>query len=354
MPKPMTANELRRAFIDFFADRGHTIVPSASVIPHDPTVLFTIAGMVPFKPYFTGDETPPYQRATSVAEVRPGRRQAQRPRRHRPHQPPLHRSSRCSATSASATTSRPTRSRCAWEFYTEVLGLDADRLWVTVHVDDDEAEQHLARRGRLPAERIQRLDEDNFWRMGDTGPCGPSSEIFWDLGAELRPAGRPAFGGERALPRDLEPRVHAVRPAGRRYAGAAAEAEHRHRRGPRAQPRRAAGRRLGLGHRRRSACSTRRSARPARATAPATNSDVSLRIIAEHARTMTFLVNDGVFPSNEDRGYVLRRIIRRAVRHAYLLGGEQLVTPDDGRRADRGDGRGVPGSRAQPRLRHAA
>ena len=238
---PRTADELRRAFLDFFAARGHTPVPSASLIPHDDTLLFTNAGMVPFKPYFVGDETPPYPRATSIQKcVRAGGKHNDlddvgRTNRHFTFFEML---GNFSFGDYFKTEAIP----WAWELVTEVLGLDPERLWVTVHKTDDEAEAIWRDDVGLPPERIQRLGDDNFWRMADTGPCGPSSEIFWDLGPELRPRRRP---GRRRGPlrRDLEPRVHAVRRQARRRAGAAAGAEHRHRRRARAQPRGAAGRR---------------------------------------------------------------------------------------------------------------
>ena len=172
--KSMSADELRDSFLDFFAAKGHTLVPSASLIPHDPTVLFTVAGMVPFKPYFVGDEAPPYTRAVSVAEVRPRRRQAQRPRRRRPH---------ASATSSFfemlgnfsfgdyfkdeaipwAGSSSPRRS-----------GSTATASGSPSTTTDDEAEAIWHEQVGVPMERIQRLgDKDNFWQMGDTGPCGP-------------------------------------------------------------------------------------------------------------------------------------------------------------------------------------
>ena len=175
------ADHLRAAFTRFFTERGHTAVPSASLIPHDPSVLFTIAGMVPFKPFFLGDEVPPWPRATSVQKC-----------------------FRTVDIDVVGTTLR----HCtffemlgnfsfgdyfkaeaipfAWELVTEVLGIDGDRLWVTVYESDDEAEQIWRDAVGIPAERIQRLGEDNFWKMGDTGPCGPSSEIFFDKGAGLR------------------------------------------------------------------------------------------------------------------------------------------------------------------------
>ena len=330
MAAPRTADELRAAFTDFFAARGHTVVPSSSLIPHDPSLMLTIAGMVQFKPYFVGDETPPYPRATSVQKVaRAGGKDSDldnvgRTNRHFSFFEMLGNFSFGDYFKAEVIP-------WAWELVTQVYELDPERIWVTVHDTDDEAERIWTDVVGLPAERVQRLgDADNFWRMGDTGPCGPSSEIFYDLGPEFGPERR--TGQERRpLPRDLEPRVHAVRRPARRRAAAAAEAEHRHRRRARAQPHRAAGRGVGVGDR--PAPPARRGRRP-RATGttyggfPGGERDLWLRILADHGRTMTFLIADGVVPSNEGRGYVLRAIIRRAVRHAYLLGAEQqMVTP---------------------------
>ena len=199
MPKHLTANELRRTFTGFFADRGHTIVPSASVIPHDPTVLFTVAGMVPFKPYFTGDEVPSYKRATSVQKcIRAGGKHNDlddvgRTARHLVFFEMLGNFSFGDYFKEQAIP-------YAWELYTEVLGLEADRLWVTVHVSDDEAADIWHDAVGVPIDRIQRLDDDNFWRMGDTGPCGPSSEIFYDMGDRFGAPGGPAFGGDERYP----------------------------------------------------------------------------------------------------------------------------------------------------------
>ncbi len=188
----MDANELRAAFTRFFVERAHTAVPSASLIPHDPSVLFTIAGMVPFKPYFVGDEVAPWPRATSVQK--------------------------CFRTLDIEIVGMDTY-HCtffemlgnfsfgdyfkegaipmAWELLTEVFGLDGDRLWVTVHDGDDDAEQIWIDKVGFPAERIQRMgDADNFWAMGDTGPCGPDSEIFIDKGPAYGADGGPKFGGE--------------------------------------------------------------------------------------------------------------------------------------------------------------
>ncbi len=323
----MTADELRRAFLDFFAQRGHTIVPSASLIPHDSNVLFTIAGMLPFVPYFNGTEPAPYPRAASSQKcVRAGGKHNDlddigRTNRHMSFFEMLGNFSFGDYFKSEAIA-------FAWEFYTEVLELDPERLWITVHESDDEAETIWRDTIGVPAERIQRLGDDNFWRMGDTGPCGPSSEIFWDLGPEFGPDGGPAVSDDRFveiwnlvfMQYDAQPDGSLVPlPAPSVDTGAGLERNLAVLQGARTiwdidvfQPLIAAAESVtGISY----------------GTYPGTEDDVSLRILAEHARTMTFLVADGVVPSNETRGYVLRRIIRRAVRHAYRLGARQLVTP---------------------------
>ena len=203
----MNADELRSTFTQFFVDRGHLALPAASLVPNDPTMLFTIAGMVQFKPYFLAESPPPGPRATTV-------------------QPCV----RTVDIDVIGTTSRHVTFfemlgnfsfgdyfkdlaiAYAWELFTDGLGIDPDRLWVTVHISDDEAEEiWRSIPGLLPG-RLQRLDEDNFWKMGDTGPCGPCSEIFFDRGPAVR-ARRGAGGGGRALRRAVESRVHAVRPS---------------------------------------------------------------------------------------------------------------------------------------------
>ncbi len=324
----MTADELRRAFLEYFAQRGHTVVPSASLIPHDKTVLFTIAGMLPFVPYFNGQEPAPYPRATSSQKcVRAGGKHNDlddigRTNRHFSFFEMLGNFSFGDYFKAEAIP-------FAWEFYTDVLGLDPDRLWVTVHDTDDEAELIWHETVGVPMERIQRLGDDNFWRMGDTGPCGPSSEIFWDLGPEFGADGGPAHGGEARfveiwnlvfMQYDAQADGTLVPlPAPSVDTGAGLERNLAVLQGAASiwdidvfAPLIAAAE---------SVTGTTYG------TFPGDENDVSLRILAEHARTMTFLVADGVVPSNETRGYVLRRIIRRAVRHAYRLGARQLVTP---------------------------
>ena len=240
--------------------------------------------------------------------------------------------------------------RWAMEFYRDVLQLDMGRLWVTVHEEDDEAERIWRDDVGFPADRIQRLGEDNFWRMGDTGPCGPSSEIFWDLGPEHGPDGGPATGHDRYIEiwnlvfMQFDQRADGTRvplPKPSIDTGAGLERNLLVVQGKTsiwdidvfrpliARAETVTGARYGENER----------------------TDVSLRIIAEHARAMTFMIADGVRPSNNERGYVLRRIIRRAVLHAYMLGARDLVLPADDRRGGRGDGRGVSGDRREPRHR---
>ncbi len=216
----------------------------------------------------------------------------------------------------------------AWELLTEQLKLDGDRLWVTVYTDDDDAAEIWRDGVGLPAARLQRMGEDNFWEMGETGPCGPCSEIYYDRGASYGTAGGPAGGGEE---RYVE-LWNLVFPQYDR------QADGRLTDLPRP------GIDTGLGLERLLAIVedvpsvwetgvlrpiiTRAESLTGRTYGDDGEVDVALRILADHARSMTFLVSDGVFPNNEDRGYVLRRLIRRAVRQAFQLGVERLVTPE--------------------------
>jgi alanyl-tRNA synthetase len=320
----MKANEIRRAFVDFFVERGHSRQPSASLIPHDPTVLFTVAGMVPFKPYFVGEEVAPFDRAITIQKcVRAGGKhndldEVGRTSRHLTFFEMLGNFSFGDYFKSEAIT-------WAWEFVTDVLGLDPERLWVTVHVSDDQAADIWRNEVGLPAERIQRLDEDNYWRMADTGPCGPSSEIFWDKGPEYGEGGGPEHGSEERFLEiwnlvfmqfeQLEDGSQIPLPKPSIDTGMGLE--------------RTASVLQGVDSvwetdEFRELLSTA-SELTGMAVGADPVSDVSLRILADHARSTSMLVSDGVFPSNEGRGYVLRRIIRRAVRHAYLLGVEQPV-----------------------------
>ncbi len=322
--KSLTAAEVRKAFVDFFVERGHTHHPSASLIPHDPTLLFTVAGMVPFKSYFTGDQQAPFQRAVTVQKcVRAGGKhndldEIGRTSRHLTFFEMLGNFSFGDYFKSEACA-------WAWELVTDVFGLDAERLWVTVHHSDDEAEAIWRDEVGVPAERIQRLGDDNYWRMADVGPCGPCSEIFWDKGPDYGPGGGPAHGGEERY-------IEVWNLVFMQFESTAEGTEI-----PLPKP----SIDTGLGLERTVAVlqgvdsvwetdefvalldAAGRLSGAERGQSEAR--DVSLRILADHARSTSLLVSDGVFPSNEDRGYVLRRIIRRAVRHAYLLGVEAPV-----------------------------
>jgi alanyl-tRNA synthetase len=329
---PRSADALRAAFTGFFADRQHSIVPSASLIPHDPTVLFTVAGMVPFKSYFVGDEVPPYQRAVSVQKcARAGGKHNDlddvgRTKRHLVFFEMLGNFSFGDYFKEQAIP-------WSWELVTEVFGLDGDRLWITVHHTDDEAEAIWHEQVGVPMDRIQRLgDKDNFWQMGETGPCGPCSEIHIDRGAAFGPDGGPLHDphGDRFMEFwnlvfmqfDQAPDgTRTLLPKPSIDTGAGLE------------------RILTLVQGVDSVWETdvlaplidRAQSVTGKPYARGDESDrtsFSLRVLAEHARSSAMLVSDGVFPSNEGRGYVLRRIIRRAVRHAFLLGTERLVMAD--------------------------
>jgi alanyl-tRNA synthetase len=315
------ADHLRSAFTRFFVDRGHTAVPSASLIPHDPTVLFTIAGMVPFKPFFLGDEVPPWTRATSVQKCF---RTVDidivgSTLRHCTFFEMLGNFSFGDYFKAEAIP-------FAWELVTEVLGIEGDRLWVTVYETDDEAESIWRDGVGVRPERIQRLGDDNFWKMGDTGPCGPSSEIFIDKGPSYGEDGGPAFGGSERF-------VEIWNLVFMQYnRGADGSTE------PLPRP----SIDTGAGLERilpvmqgvdslydtdlfRPMLDTAQSI-TGRTYGADERTDVGLRIMADHGRAMAMLVADGVLPSNEGRGYVLRRIIRRAVRRARQLGVSEPCT----------------------------
>jgi alanyl-tRNA synthetase len=326
-----TANELRKAFTGFFEQRGHTKVESASLIPHDPTILFTVAGMVPFKPYFVGDEVAPYKRAVSVQKcARAGGKHNDlddvgRTKRHCVFFEML---GNFSFGDYFKTDAIP----WSWELVTEVFGFDGDQLWITVHESDDEAEQIWHDQVGVPMNRIQRLgDADNFWQMGETGPCGPCSEIHIDRGPSFGPDGGPLndpkgdrflefwnlvfmqFNQDRDGSRTPLPKPSIDTGAGLERILALKQGKDSIWETDVLFP---------LIERAQSATSAKYiigdyEDKPS----------FSLRVLAEHARSATMLVNDGVFPSNEGRGYVLRRIFRRAVRHAYLLGTDKLVMP---------------------------
>ena len=323
MTTPVSGSDVRNAFVEFFRDREHTVVPSASLIPTDPGLLLTVAGMVPFKPYLLGEEPAPFPRAVS--------------------------SQKCIRTvdiDIVGTTARhisffemlgnfsfgdyfkELACSLAYELITEGYGMDPDRLWFTVHDDDDDAEQIWIESVGIPPERVQRRpDSENFWQMGVAGPAGPASEIFYDRGPDFGPDGGPIVDEERFMEfwnlvfmqyvQDEPYHVVGDLPAKNIDTGsglervcvllqevdnlfetdlirpvvAAAEGATGHTYGEQGGP------------------------------------DVSLKIMADHGRAITHMIADGIVPANEGRGYVLRRLLRRAVRHAWQLGAEATVTP---------------------------
>lgn len=315
----MNADELRREFTRFFVDRDHMVIPSASLIPHDSTVLFTVAGMVPFKPYFLGEERPPSARATSIQKcMRAGGKhndldQIGQTSRHMTFFEML-------GNFSFGDYFKDLAIPFAWSLVTEVLGFDPSQLWVTVHTSDDEAEQLWLDVVGVRPERIQRLEADNWWQMADTGPCGPSSEIFIDRGPSFGADGGPAYGGDdrfieiwnlvfmqylRASDGTLSqlPKPCIDTGAGLERILSILQGKDSVFESDLLLPiLDAASSVTGVGYGRDEV------------------SDVGLRILADHARATSFLVADGVFPTNEGRGYVLRRIIRRMVVRAHLLG----------------------------------
>ena len=318
----LTGNEIRARFLKYFEDRDHTVVESSSLVPHnDPTLLFTNAGMNQFKDCFLGAEKRAYVRAASSQKcVRAGGKHNDlenvgRTARH-------HTFFEMLGNFSFGDYFKKEAIAYAWEFLTVDLGLDKSRLYVTVYTDYDEAADIWHEQEGVPRDRIFRFEEDNFWAMGDTGPCGPCSEIFWDNGPEIAcddpncnvgcdcdrymeiwnnvfmqfdrqpdgtlvPLPKPAVDTGMGLERittvmqgvqsnydtDLLRKIiaHTEEISGKRYGD---DTEH----------------------------------------------DVSMRVMADHSRAMAYLIADGVLPSNEGRGYVLRRIMRRAMRHAKMLG----------------------------------
>ena len=323
----LTAAGVRRAFVDFFAANGHHHEASGSLIPHDPTLLFTVAGMVPFKPYFVGEQPAPWPRAVTVQKcVRAGGKhndldEVGRTSRHLTFFEMMGNFSFGDYFKSEACA-------FAWEFVTGHLGLDPERLWITVHVSDDEAEAIWRDEVGVPAERIQRLDEDNYWRMADTGPCGPCSEIFWDKGPAFGDDGGPAHGDDE---RFIEIWNLVFMQFEQHDDGSMTELP-----APSIDTGAGLERILSVLGGVDSVWETDEFSRlldrigqlSGVPNGSSDRTDVSQRILADHARSSTFLISDGVFPSNEDRGYVLRRIIRRAVRHAWLLGVEDPIMPE--------------------------
>ncbi|MCP4465209.1 MAG: alanine--tRNA ligase [Halieaceae bacterium] len=313
----MKTGEIREAFLGYFEAQAHTRVASSSLVPgNDPTLLFTNAGMNQFKDVFLGAESRSYQRATSAQRcVRAGGKHNDLENvgytaRHHTFFEMLGNFSFGDYFKRDAI--------CfAWEFLTGTLGLPPEKFWVTVHVSDDEAERIWVEEIGFPKERISRLDEDNFWQMGDTGPCGPCSEIFFDHGDHV-PGGPPGSEGE-----DLDRYIEIWNLVFMQYNRDAAGEFH-----PLPKP----SVDTGMGLERIAAVMQQVHsnyeidlfqsliAEAARIVEVDDLEENSLRVIADHIRSCAFLVTDGVLPGNEGRGYVLRRIIRRAVRHGNKLG----------------------------------
>ena len=315
-----TTNDIRRSFLDYFAAQGHEIVPSSPLIPYnDPTLMFINAGMVPFKNIFTGAEKSPYSTATSSQKcVRAGGKHNDLDNvgytaRH-------HTFFEMLGNFSFGDYFKEQAIHQAWDLITRNWGISPDRLTVTVYHDDDEAFDLWKKIAGLPDERIIRIaTDDNFWSMGDTGPCGPCSEIFYDHGEHIAggPPGSPDEDGDRFVEiwnlvfmqydqRGEGDRVDLPKPS--IDAGMGLE--------------RVAAVMQGVHDNYDIDLFKALIAESGSLTGTATTGDnqASHRVIADHLRASSFLVADGVLPSNEGRGYVLRRIMRRAMRHAHLLG----------------------------------
>jgi len=314
----MTSNEIRNRFLQYFASQGHEIVPSSPLVPaNDPTLLFTNAGMVQFKELFLGLEQRDYTRATSSQRcVRAGGKHNDLENvgytaRHHTFFEMLGNFSFGDYFKREAI-------NLAWTFLTRELGLPSEKLWVTVFHDDDEAADIWLNEIGVSADRFSRLGEkDNFWAMGDTGPCGPCSEIFYDHGDGVPggPPGSPDEDGDRYI----EIWNLVFMQFDRQSDGALVSL-----------PKPSVDTGMGLErlaavlqgvHSNYEVDLFQHLLKAAAGIVNVTDTtNTSLRVIADHIRSCAFLVTDGVLPSNEGRGYVLRRIIRRAVRHGYQLG----------------------------------
>lgn len=318
-------NTIRNTFLDFFAKNGHEIVPSAPLVPiNDPTLMFTNAGMVPFKNVFTGAETRPYTQATSSQKcVRAGGKHNDLDNvgytaRH-------HTFFEMLGNFSFGDYFKDRAISLAWELITKDYGIDPSRLTVTVYHDDDEAYDLWKKIAGLPDDRIIRIStSDNFWSMGEVGPCGPCSEIFFDHGDHIwgGPPGTPEEDGDRYVEIwNLVFMQYEQQTGGGRIDLPSPSID------------------TGMGLERIAAVQQGTHdnyaidtfRRLIGASVEATGSDetdntsASHRVIADHMRACSFLIADGVLPSNEGRGYVLRRIMRRAMRHAHLLGAKDLV-----------------------------
>lgn len=318
--KRMTGNEIRKSFLDFFAKKEHLVLPSAGLIPQDdPTLLIIGAGMAPFKPFFTGKMQPPSPRiATCQKCVRTGDiENVGRTARHHTYFEML-------GNFSFGNYFKKEVIPWAWEWLTEELELPKDKLWITIHTEDDEAFKIWTEDVGVPAERIVRL-EDNFWDIG-SGPCGPDSEIHIDLGPE-RGCGKPTCGPGCDCDRFLELWNLVFTQYDHKADGSYPMLKNKNID-------------TGAGLERIASvlqgCPSNfetdlmfpiieyAAAQCGKDYGKDKKTDVSLKVIADHARSMTFMIGDGILPSNEGRGYVLRRILRRAVRHGRLLGIDKM------------------------------
>ena len=316
----MKSSEVRKTFLDFFVEKGHKEVASSSLVPiNDPTLMFSNSGMNQFKDVFLGTEKVKFDKATSSQKcVRAGGKHNDLDNvgftlRH-------HTFFEMLGNFSFGDYFKEQAIELAWELLTEKFKLDKDKLWVTVHVDDKESEDIWLKKIKFPAERLSRLTEDNFWSMGDTGPCGPCSEIFYDHGEDL-PGEAPQEGvdtGERFV----EIYNLVFMQYNRDHNGKLSNL-----------PKQCVDTGMGL----------ERITAVLQKTSDNYKTDIfnnivesiaeklneknllnpSLRVIADHLRSSVFLISDGVNPSNEGRGYVLRRIIRRALTHAYKINNEK-------------------------------
>ncbi len=312
----MTGNEIREKFLNFFKDRGHLMLPSASLIPQDdPTLLIIGAGMAPFKPFFTGKMKPPSPRITTCQKcVRTGDiENVGRTARHHTYFEML-------GNFSFGDYFKKEVIPWSWEFITKELGIPADKLWITIHTEDDEAFEIWNKVVGVPEERIVRLEE-NFWEIG-SGPCGPCSEIHVDLGEE-RGCGKPDCAVGCDCDRFLEIWNLVFTQYNQNEDGTYSPLKNKNID-------------TGAGLERLASVIQGKPSNfetdliyPIIEYAAQTagveygkekKTDVSLKVIADHARSMTFMIGDGILPSNEGRGYVLRRILRRAVRHGRLIG----------------------------------
>src|ERR1700710_901666 len=317
-----SVNEIRSTFLNYFGKHGHEVVASSPLVPrNDPTLMFTNAGMVQFKNVFTGLEKRPYQRATTSQKcVRAGGKHNDLDNvgytaRH-------HTFFEMLGNFSFGDYFKDRAIELAWNLITKDYGLPKDKLTATVYIDDDEAFGLWKKIAGLPESRIIRIaGADNFWQMGDTGPCGPCSEIFYDHGDKI-PGGPPGSleqDGDRFIEiwnlvfmqfEQIAPGQHTALPkpsidtgAGLERVAAVLQGKHDN-------------------------YDIDLFVALIRAIAEQTGADpkgeqkASLRVIADHLRASSFLIADGVLPSNEGRGYVLRRIMRRAMRHAQLLGAQ--------------------------------